>query len=269
MPRTRGPLHRVVRRIPGVQAAYRELRIQRALRRGLVTLDYPNAAIRMHATTRSIARLRLDPTAKEPWTVAWIESNLRQDDVLWDVGANVGAYALIAAAIQPEARVVAVEPGYANYAALCENVVLNGVESSVLPVPAALAESSRSGTLALSRVEPGAAIHALDAPGPAAYAQPVLVHALDDLVELHGLPPPTLLKVDVDGSEARVLAGATAALRRPELRSAIVEVEAESGESVVHALVEAGFSLVERIEERDGVPLPGVWYGVFERRTGA
>ena len=266
MPRARGPVHRAVRRVPGVQAAYRELKTQVALRRGVVTLPYPRAAVRMRAATRSIARLRLDPLAKEPWTVRWIEDHLQADDVLWDVGANVGTYGLIAAKLQPGARVVAIEPGYANYAALCENIVLNEVGSAVVPLAVALAESSRSGTLSLSDVEPGAAVHVLDGAPPSRYAQPVLVLALDDLVARHGLPAPTLLKIDVDGAEPAVLAGAVASLARPELRSAIVEVEADNGDRVIEALAAAGLSLVDRVDERDGVPLPGVWYGVFARR---
>src|ERR671932_123659 len=58
---------------------------------------------------------RLRPVAKEPWTVRWLERSLRDGDVLYDVGANVGAYSLIAAALG--AQVVAIEPAYANYAA--------------------------------------------------------------------------------------------------------------------------------------------------------
>jgi FkbM family methyltransferase len=265
MPRTRGPVHRLVRRVPGVQALYGELRLQLALRRRIATLDHPGTDVRIRVPTRSIARLRVRPVEKEPWTVRWLEQELRPGDVLWDVGANVGSYALIAARLEPGARVVAVEPGYANYAALCENVQLNGLGGRVLALPAALAESSRLGELSLAEVEPGAAIHQLDAERPGPNVQAVVVHALDELVQRFGLPAPTLLKVDVDGAEPAVLAGAAAALAREELRSVIVEIEEENGDPVVAALGTAGLGLHERIAERDGVPLPGVWYGVFRR----
>lgn len=263
-PRRRSRIHRLARRVPGAQALVGEVRLRRAMRQGLVTLDYPGAAIRMRASTRQIARLRLSPVAKEPWTVEWIEANLVPGDVLWDVGANVGDYTLIAAKRCPEARIVAAEPAFANFASLCENLLLNGASPNVVPLPVALADGERLGSLGLSDVAAGAAVHTLDA-SAAAYAQPVLVHTLDGLVARFGLPAPTLVKLDVDGAEPAVLAGARETLRRPELRSLIVEVEEENGQAVVAALAEAGLVLGSRFEERDGVRLPGVWYGIFER----
>lgn len=263
-PRRRSRFHRLARRVPGAQALVGEVRLRRAMRRGLVTLDYPGAEIRMRASTRQIARLRLSPVAKEPWTVEWIEANLGPDDAFYDVGANVGDYTLIGAKRCPEATIVAVEPAFANFAALCENLLLNDASANVVPLPVALADRERLGSLGLSDVAAGAAIHALDAPA-AAYAQPVLVHTLDGLVARFGLPAPTLVKLDVDGAEPAVLAGARETLRRPGLRSIIVEVEEENGEAVVAALGEAGLGLSARFEERDGVALPGVWYGIFDR----
>lgn len=242
----------------------REFRVRRALRRGLVTIDYPRAQIRMRATTRSIARLRLRPLTKEPWTVDWIEQHLRPGDVLYDVGANVGSYTLVAAKACPEARVVAIEPGFANFAALCENLVLNGVEEQVVPLPLVVGEAPRLGTLGYSELAAGAALHTLDA-GGAAYRQPVLVHTLDSLVRTFGLEPPTLVKLDVDGAEAAVLAGARECLRRPTLRSLIVEVEDDSTDVVLAELEQADFELRVRHDSRDGIRLPGVWYGIFER----
>jgi FkbM family methyltransferase len=242
----------------------RELRTRRAAQQELVTLDYTGATIRMKPSTRTIARLRLHPVAKEPWTVSWIERNLRSGDVLYDIGANVGDYALIAAKVAPGSRVVAFEPGAANFATLCENIVLNDVAESVIPLPVVLGEASRMGTLGYSRLEAGSAKHALDDHESSAYVQPVLVSALDDLVAHYGLPAPTLVKLDVDGAEAAVLAGARAILERPELRSVIVEVETANTAAVLEQL--KAFELVERFDTRDGVPLPDVWYGVFERR---
>jgi FkbM family methyltransferase len=215
--------------------------------------------------TRSVARLRVRPVEKEPWTARWLEERLRPDDVLWDVGANVGSYALIGAGLQPEAQVVAVEPEAGNYAALCENLRLNRLDGRVVALPVALAEGSRVGTLGLARPEPGAAVHRLDATGSADGVQSVLVLALDDLVGAFGLPAPTLLKIDVDGAEAEVLAGARAALAAPRLRSVLVEIDEGNGDAVVGALAEAGLPLAERVQERDGEPLPGVWYGIFTR----
>lgn len=263
--RTRGPIHRLARRVPGAQAIVREWRVRQAGGQELVALDYPGAGIRMRPATRTIARLRLTPVAKEPWTVTWIEQNLGEGDVLYDIGANVGDYALIAGKCGGgRATVIAIEPGAANYATLCENIVLNDLTDAVIPLPVVLGDATRMGTLGYSKLEAGSANHRLDADSSAAYVQPVLVMTVDDLVERYGLPRPTLIKLDVDGAEAAVLAGARATLARPDVRSLIVEVETSNTDAVLKEL--EMFELVERFDERDGQPLPNVWYGVFTRR---
>jgi FkbM family methyltransferase len=223
-------------------------------------LDYPGAELIVGVTSRTELLSRLRPAAKEPWTVAWIERSLRALDVFWDVGANVGAYALIAASLgRDPARIVAVEPAPASYAALCDNVALNGLERSITPLPVLLGE--RTGLTTLEPAEAGAAEHELGGEGIEA-----LAYRLDDLIGTHGLPAPTLMKIDVDGAETAVLSGAADTLARPELRSVLVEIDRSGGDAVVEQLAAAGLGAVERVDERDGEPLPNVWYGVFERR---
>lgn len=248
-------------------------RVRRALARRefpvvpahLARIDYERADVLIGVTSRAEIISRLRPVAKEPWTVRWIEQHLRPGDVFYDVGANVGSYSLIAGAQGLDGlRVVAFEPGYASYSALCDNVLLNGQEDVVVPMPVVLGERTALATLTYSDVGAGAAGHTLEGGKEGAYRQPVLVHRLDDLVEL-GLPMPTLIKVDVDGAEASVLRGAQRTLAQPELRSAIVEIARDGAAEVVQLLEGAGLDLRERIDERDGEPLAYVWYGIFER----
>jgi FkbM family methyltransferase len=232
----------------------------------LARIDYEGAEILIGVTSRAEIMSRLRPRAKEPWTVQWIEESMRAGDVLYDVGANIGSYTLIAAAQPAERlRVVAVEPGYASYAALCDNVALNGFGDTVTPLPVVLSDRTGLADLSYRSVEPGAAEHLPEPDGPAAYRQPVLSFRLDDLVSQIGLPAPTLLKIDVDGAEAPVLAGAPLTLASPGLRSVLVEVRRDLTEEVVRLLDEAGLAVRTRVEERDGQPLHDVWYGIFER----
>ncbi len=223
-------------------------------------LDYEGAEILVGVPSRAVFTSRLRPAAKEPWTVAWLDRSVRAGDVLWDVGANIGAYSLIAASLGREAAgIVAVEPAFANYAALCENVVLNSCQGAVLPLPVLLGDST--GLVTLGVAEAGAAEHEVGGGG-----LPTLSYRLDDLVSALGVSAPTLLKIDVDGSEPAVLGGAEDALVRPELRSVLVEIDRAGGDAVVETLGAAGLELVERVDERSGERLQNVWYGVFERR---
>jgi FkbM family methyltransferase len=248
----------------------RQLRtIEQNSTRQIGRLDYAEGEILLGVTTRAELLSRLRPTQKEPWTVAWIEREMRDGDVLWDIGANVGAYGLIAAHCAPGARVVAVEPGYANYAALCDNILLNRLSDRVLAVPAVLAARTALASLAFDDVGPGSGSVHVEQAGyseGAAARQRVLAYRLDDLVAQFGLPAPTLVKIDVEGAELDVLAGAAEALARPELRGLLVEIAHERSADVVDTLAAHGFELDERIAERDGTPMPLIWYGIFGRR---
>src|SRR3990167_5131009 len=62
---------------------------------------------------------------KEPSVYEWLQT-LGPDDVLFDVGANIGVYTVFAAVCMG-ARVVAFEPEAQNFAALNLNLSLNDI----------------------------------------------------------------------------------------------------------------------------------------------
>ena len=64
---------------------------------------------------------------REEVTMYWIRNYINPDDVVYDVGANVGAYSLLIGKIvqSGNGRVYAIEPESNNYSALNRNIVLN------------------------------------------------------------------------------------------------------------------------------------------------
>ena len=64
----------------------------------------------------------------EPETVAWIEA-MPANAVLWDVGANIGLYALFAA--KRGLRVLAFEPSAASFAAMVRSAEANGLDRRI------------------------------------------------------------------------------------------------------------------------------------------
>ena len=56
---------------------------------------------------------------KEPETIEWLRENLRDGDVFYDVGANIGLYSLYAAKLRAACRVFALEPESQNFGKLC------------------------------------------------------------------------------------------------------------------------------------------------------
>lgn len=234
-------------------------------------LDYPGHELYLYVTSRVEHKSRVHSCAKEPWTVSWIEEHAHANDVFYDIGANVGAYSLIAASrVGPSGRVVAIEPGYGSYAHLCDNVFLNGFEEVIIPVPLALGRQTGLGRFGYHSLYPGHARHGLGS-NPALAKSPLMISTvlaltLDDAIAMFGLPQPHLVKLDVDGTEMDVLEGARHALESRACRSLVMEVEVPNTDDVVDWMRRRGFTLGARHQrERDGEPV-GWWYGVFERQ---
>ena len=249
----------------------RERTRQRATRE-VGRLDYEPADIFLWlSSASSVSRLRA--CAKEPWTVEWIESSLKENEVFYDIGANVGAYSLVAAkASQGTAQIIAFEPAFATFAILCENVLLNDLAEVVTPIPVPLSDRTQLDTFNYRGTSAGQALHSLDdtkalGQTEVSYRQPVLTFRLDDLIDQFGLPSPTHIKLDVDGAEERVLHGAQRALCSPSLRSVMVELNADPSRAVTKRLLEGGLSLQREFTppQKPGRRPPQHTYGLFSR----
>lgn len=188
---------------------------------------------------------------EEPETIKWLDT-LRQDDVLWDIGANVGLYSIYAAMVAG-CRVLAVEPEAQNYAMLVENIVLNHVGNRVEAASLAIARGYGVGRLQVHALTKGGAYNqfvadgaGLEAGGRAAVTQVQMGVSLDDLVARCEFPEPTHLKIDVDGNEPDILDGGRRLLEHGRCRRVLVEIQrgAPEHEQAVEALRAMGFRCV-------------------------
>ncbi|MFZ4121140.1 MAG: FkbM family methyltransferase [Caulobacterales bacterium] len=164
----------------------------------------------------------------EPETVAWIDS-LPTSAVFWDIGANVGLYAIYAA--KKGHRVIAFEPAASTLAVLTRNIELNGVSDQVAAYGIALSDSTKLDSLYMdsARTEPGHAVHSFGTRRTVAgeieggFQQATIGYRADDFVSQFGVPAPTHIKLDVDGIEAEILSGA-AILMRTKVKELMVEI---------------------------------------------
>ncbi len=149
---------------------------------------------------------------------------LRPGDTFIDVGANVGTFVVLAAAVAGT-RVIAVEPVSETAGRLWENVQLNGCTDRVeLRRVAAGAERS-----SVTMIVDDGATNRVAAPADVAGHRTRIVHVLP-LDEIVGNRKATILKIDVEGLEMDVLRGAAALLSDPGLLAVMVETNG-SGES--------------------------------------
>jgi len=212
---------------------------------------------------------------KEPCTIEWI-ARFTADDVLIDIGANVGMYTILAAGARG-CRVVAFEPESQNYALLNRNIVANRLSDRVAAYCLGLSDVSGLSTLYLSDTAAGTSNHSVGEdvdhllrPKQGAFAQGCIAARLDDLIAQGTVPVPSHIKIDVDGFEHRVARGAWATLQRPEVRSLLIEINSHVDDhmALVRDLSGLGFRYdshqVERVTRRDG-PFEGCAEYVFTR----
>jgi FkbM family methyltransferase len=222
--------------------------------------------------TSPLIQLRLRSCEKEPFTVDWVEQFVKPGHVFYDVGANVGAYSLIAAKhTGGKAKIFAFEPSFPTFRDLCQNVILNGCEDSITPLPIALWSGKGLKTFHYATLDAGAAKHGLHLGADSSssvYRERVLTLRLDHLKTVLRLPRPHHIKIDVDGPEFEVLRGADETLSHPKLRSIIVEIRRKAGPDLMATKVgqllgSKGFRLQSQHRREGKVRAPN--YGVFVR----
>lgn len=134
--------------------------------------------------------------------------------VVFDIGANVGLYSLLAAAENPNADIHAFEPTPELVGVLDGNIQLNGFQNiSVNPV--AVGKTSREGTLHRCTGSDGSneGMNFVTAESTQDAGLPVKIITLDDYCRQHQIRHVDLAKMDIEGGEFEALLGAQELLR--------------------------------------------------------
>ena len=148
---------------------------------------------------------------EEPLMITWIKS-LQSNDVVLDVGANVGMYTVpIAKKVK---TVYACELDPLNVAILKENIFLNSVTDEVVILPFACGESAEIVDVKFRDLAYGDALQLIEGGDPQntrfgqqTHTAKVVQFSLDDIFLKLDLLRPNKIKIDVDGNELTVLLG--------------------------------------------------------------
>ena len=178
-----------------------------------------------------------------------IEQTIRLGDTVLDVGANVGQYAaLLARLVGPSGRVLGFEPDPYTYRMLVASMRRFG---NVEVRPLALGDFA--GSASIARVLDGDGLPNIGLTHLATNGEPhaatVSVARLDDIAESLGVGSCSFVKIDVEGSELRVLGGAQEFLARfrplllIELDDAMSARYGASPTGVISFLRRLGYSL--------------------------
>lgn len=164
---------------------------------------------------------------------------LRENDMFFDVGANVGVYSVMAAG-GCKAKAYCFEPVPSAYQALCVNLELNNLKGKVEPVQCGVGEEKGS----LKFATTFDTMNHVIAPGQEHLPSvEVPIIQLDDYNDQN----PIMLKIDVEGFELAALRGAGKLLSNPALKVILVELNGLgkkygfSDDEVAECLESSGF----------------------------
>jgi len=165
---------------------------------------------------------------------------LRKDQIFVDAGANVGVYTVLASGAVG-AQTVSIEPVSRTFHKLCANLRINNIADKVAAHNIGLGREESVLRFTTDRDTMNRVIKDENWTGPSAE---VRVSTLDRVLDGR---TPTLIKLDVEGWESEVLAGATATLACRTLLAMIVEMNSSdaafsANELAVHeCLLSLGF----------------------------
>jgi FkbM family methyltransferase len=181
---------------------------------------------------------------------------LRPSDLFVDVGANAGAYTLLAcAAIGARAR--AFEPVPCTYQRLIRNVSVNDVGSRCVATQEAV--GAVPGLLRFTS-DSDATNHAV---APAEHTSTSLAVSVTTLDLALKNEMPAVIKIDVEGFETAVIAGASETMKKPSMCALLIELN-DSGrrygfdeKELVGMILNSGFTacryapFIRRLEPAD------------------
>jgi FkbM family methyltransferase len=173
------------------------------------------------------------------------QHHVQSSHTVWDVGSNMGVLSFAAAArAGPAGRVLCIEPDLWSARLLLASQRMNrGLCAPLEVLAVAISDTASLARLQIpERSRAAAHLEITDGGSGGDITGGVREQFLVSTVTLDWLaaqyPPPDVLKIDVDGNEARVLRGGLALLRekRPVILTEVYERNADEVTALLHSL---------------------------------
>lgn len=155
----------------------------------------------------------------DPNIISIVKTLLQPGDTFIDVGANSGYVSLmVCKKIGPEGRIVAIEPSSRDYKRLVENIQINNLEPVIKSLQVAVGDRLGVKTMLVASEERSNsntlgnrfAFHGIEKEK----TEVVNVTTIDTIVQSENLSAVKVIKLDIEGSEARALEGAKETVQR-------------------------------------------------------
>ncbi|MDB6136680.1 MAG: putative Methyltransferase FkbM family [Verrucomicrobiales bacterium] len=193
-------------------------------------------------------KYRLDLQDWADLTTAWVVflgSEYRifpSDRTIVDFGANIGAFAILAADENTQATIVCVEPFPANFDRLNATIAQNQLGDRVRTRACALAGSDRIVSFDSSTDIPSHSRKIADEGPPVDNVTRIQAYSLESFMRMEGLETIDFLKMDIEGAEYEALLGAGPDTLKKVKRIGL-EYHRDGHESLTEHLQKSGFAI--------------------------
>jgi FkbM family methyltransferase len=150
------------------------------------------------------------------------------------------------------------------------NVYLNSLDDKISALNVALSDRNCLDYLYMPAFSCGTAFNQFGVPPEEtgepsrnAFKQAVISYTMDHFVKQYPQSFPTHVKIDVDGIEAKIIAGAAQTIESPHVQSMLVELDTrlEADLKAIEWIVSKGFKVVSQTPKVD----TGVYNYIFRR----
>jgi len=222
---------------------------------GKVIREINGSKMYLDVADEGLSRDLIIDSVREAYILETIKRELNEGDVVVDIGANIGYYALLEAKIVGEkGKVYAIEPVPENMELLQKNIQLNrysnievfqlaiGNKKGFAPTYVAKRRNISSLKKIMSHIESGMISHEIT----------VEVTKLDDF--LQGKVEPDIIRMDVEGYEYQIVKGMERTLEKGLPLTLFIELhfnilEKEESIELLQTLREAGFEIADITSE--------------------
>jgi FkbM family methyltransferase len=229
--------------------------------RTVLALGSEPAAARVYETAIAKRRVVGGVIPLDERIVQWIDEHVGIGDVIYDVGSEIGEYAIVAVK-RKGAIIIGFEPAYSAHKEFCDNILLNRCEAQIVPVPIAPAASDGIAEIKYLHGHPGEPGYVVRHDiswrvkhrGPnKPYLQPACLVRLDSFVDQQHPPSPNHLRIAIGAGAATVIAGAPRTVRASSLKSICAQLETSDEPRVNADLGAAGWIAASRITIDHGI----------------
>lgn len=190
----------------------------------------------------------------------WERICVKQHGAILDIGANSGIYALIAAAVAPDAQVIGFEPLARIAEHFRRNVEINGFDIGIEQQAVSNADGT---TIIFDATDVYNYSASLEGQGPDARAVTVPVCSIDAYAAAGSLGPVMAIKIDIERHEPSAIAGMVRTLAKDRPPVLIEILDDEIGAAVeghiagldylmFHVLEAEGLELADRLSPQGG-----------------